>query len=171
MNIIYKYKTAINLADAAATNNADAATGIAVGGGYEGGIGGFTAAGAITPIAAGMGVGPIPTAVAVFDGTMETSRVYDVLLNNAVVVANQPHIYKLPLSILGVDPVNQKVNAIEMLNTFNPATGDIFPVSDRFFYKYDFSDKAIYFGFPHADILLYNDMGLKMQITLVSTKL
>lgn len=171
MNIIYKYKLAINLADVAATNDANAVTGIAIGGGYEDGIGGFTAVGGITPLAVGMGVGPIPTTVAAFDGTMETSRVYDILLNNAAVVAGQPHTYKIPLSILGIDPVNQKINSLIILNSFNPATGDIFPLSDRFFYKYDFSVKAVFFGFPTGDVALYNGMGIKMQITLVSTKL
>ena len=168
MNIIYKYKTAITLADVAATNDANAVTGFAAGGGYNGSIGGFTAVGVIVPTAAGMGVGSIPTNVATYEGAMETSRVYDVLLKGMTVVANQPHIYKLPLSVLGVDPVNQKINSIQLLNSFDPATGDIFPISDRFFYKYNFSGKAIYFGFPHADIGLYNNMGLKIQITLIS---
>ena len=169
MNIIYKYKTAITLADVAATNDANAVTGFAAGGGYEGSISGFTEVGGIVSTAEGMGVGPIPTAVATYEGAMETSRVYDVLLNGLTVIVDQPHSYKLPLSVLGVDPVNQKVNSIQLLNSFNPATGDIFPISDRFFYKYDFSTKAIYFGFPHADRVLYANMGLKMQITLIST--
>jgi hypothetical protein len=171
MNIIYKYKTVLTLVDVVATADANVATGINAGGGYEGAIAGFTAIGVKTAMAAGMGVGVIPTTVASFDGTMETSRVYDVLLNNAAAIGGQPHIYKLPLTILGVDPVNQKINAIEFLNTFNPATGDIFPVTDRFFYKYNFATKAIFFGFPDADVAAYNGLGLKLQITLVSTKL
>lgn len=171
MNIIYKYKLSLNLADVAATNDANVVTGYGAGGPYQNSIGGFTAVGAKTATAAGMGVGPVPTVVASFEGTMETSRVYDIILNNATVVAGQPHIYKLPLTILGVDPVNQKVNAIEFLNTFEPLTGNIFPVTDRFFYKYDFATKAIFFGFPDADVAAYNGLGLKLQITLVSTKL
>ena len=171
MNIVYKYITTLTLADVAATADGDVNTEINAGGGYEGAIAGFTDVGEKTTIAAGMGVGVIPTAVASFAGTMETSRVYDVLLNNTVVVEEQPHTYKLPLMVLGVDPANQKINAVEFLNTFNPATGDIFPVTDRLFYKYNFAKKAIFFGFPDDAIAAYNGLGVNFRITLVSTKL
>ena len=173
MNIIYKYKLpmAIPLAASLATNDANAATGIAAGGGYEGAISDFTAIGAATPIAAGDNVAAIPTVIAAYESVMVTYRVYDIPLAGVISTAGTANIYKIPLLNLGIDPINQKVNGIDVINIFNPVTGDIFPVSDRFFFKFDAVRKAIYFGYPNADEVNYVDRGIKLTIALVATKI
>jgi len=171
MNITYKYKLAMSLTDAAATNDANAATGYAAGGPFNHSVAGITAAGGVTAMAAGQGVGVIPTTNCSFDGRMEISKVYDIVFKDAVVIANQPHIYKLPVSLLGIDE-NQMINSIEFINTFNVNDKCLYPVTDRFFWKYDFDGEAIFFGFPHADVLSYGaNFGLKMKINLVSKTL
>lgn len=174
MNIINKYTLPLSLADAAATNNNNAATGFAAGGAYEAEISGFTAVGVATPIAVGNAVGVIPTTNATFTGSLETSKVYDVALNDAYALGGaQPHTYKIPLSILGIDTNNQAINSILILNTYVKSTGDLYPVTDRFYYHYSKAKKAIYLGWPDVDEAWYTggDKGLKMQITLVSAKL
>ncbi len=171
MNITYKYKLSMSLTDAAATNDVNAATGYGAGGPFAHAVAGISAAGAVTAIAAGHAVGVIPTTNCSFDGRMEISKVYDIVFKDAVIVANQPHIYKLPISLLGIDD-NQMINSIEFINTFNVIDKCLYPVTDRFFWKYDYDGEAIFFGFPHADSGSYAaNFGLKMKITLVSKTL
>ena len=171
MNIVYKYKLGLGipLTASVATNNADPATGYAAGGGYEGAISAFSAIGATTAITAGDNVAAIPTAIATYEGVMVTYRSYDIPLSGVVSAAGTANIYKIPLLNLGIDPVNQKINGINFLNTYDTATNDVYPISDRFFYKYDFARKAIYFGYPNADEANYVDKGLKLVIALISS--
>ena len=160
----------MSLADAAATNDANADTGYAAGGPFAHGIAAIDAAGGVTAMAAGQGVGVIPTTNCSFDGRMEISKVYDIVFKDAVIIAAQPHIYKLPVSLLGIDD-NQMINSIEFINIFN-VNKCLYPVTDRFFWKYDFDGEAIFFGFPHADRGSYAaNFGLKMKINLLSKTL
>jgi len=173
MNSIYKYKLpmTIPLQASQATNDANAATGIAAGGGYEGAINDFTAIGVPVPINIGDNVAAIPTVIATYEGVMVTYNTYDIPLAGIASVAGTPNIYKIPLLNLGIDPINQKVNGIDVRNTFNPLTGDIFPVSDRFFFKFDAVRKAIYFGYPNIDEANYVGRGIKLTVALIATKI
>ena len=170
MNIIHKHVLNVNLADAAATNNNSPITGVAAGGGYVNGISGLTAVGIPVAISTGMGVGVIPTKIAEFVPLMQTSMVYDIRLDNAVAIAGQPHTYKVPISILNFDDVNQSVDSVYFMNSFDIVSKDIFPLSRSFFYKYSVADKAIYFGFADADAATYVGKGLKLHLTVISTK-
>jgi hypothetical protein len=158
---VYKYKLTVNLADAAATADVNVATGINAGGPYAEAISAIDAAGAITAIAVGIGVAPIPTVPAKFAQSI-IQNVYDITFINAVVVA-QNHVYKLPHNILNLSQ-DEVVEAVMVPNIWDPVTGDLYPVTDRFFYKYDFSLKALYFGYPHADRAAYAAKGLKLVL-------
>lgn len=171
MNITYKYKVpAISLTDAVATNDANVQTGYAANGPYYHAISGIDAAGAITVMAAGAGVGTnLLSENASFTSEIVTSKWYDIPFKDAVIVANQPHTYKLFLKYLCIDTTNQKINSLDFLNIYNIADGTIWPLTDRFFWKYDFDLSQIFFGFPHADRNSYtNAMGLKLRLDITS---
>ena len=171
MNIIYKYTIPISLTDAAATNDANAATGYANNGPYADAIVAMAATGALTDIVVGNAVGVPPTIKASFDGRTETAAVYDIPLKDVILVANQPHTYAIPLSLLGIDS-NQMINSMEFLNRYGVNDNCLYPISDRFVYKYDFDNAKITFSFPHDDAAFYtNLMGLKLRLNLIAKTL
>lgn len=165
MNIIYKYSLDVPLADVAATNDANAATGFGAGGAFEGAIMAFSAVGGSTAITVAAGVGVIPSTNCTITEKTVITKLYDINLTGAGVVAGN-HVYKLPLKHLNIDNKTQRVTTVFVPNTYDLDDGDLLPVSDRFFAQYKVAQEAIFIGFPNADVALYNGRGIKLVVQL-----
>ena len=125
MFITNQYKMVVNLADAAATNDANAATGIAAGGPYNGAnVATNVATGAQTAIGVGNGVCPLLTTQATIIPFTTTCNYYLLDLQGAVVVAGQPHTFKLTHFNLHIDP-NEYVLDFKLTCSEVDATSDI----------------------------------------------
>lgn len=126
MFIVNQFSISVNLTDAAATNDANAITGIGAGGPYNGAITEVDAAsGASTAIAAGVGVMPLVTTKANFIPFSVSCNYYSIQLTNAVAVLNQPHVMALTHYNLHISPfeyvLDYKLTGIETTPAVPPA--------------------------------------------------
>ena len=108
MSVTRRYSLAIDTVNAVAgTNNNNAVTGIAAGGIHFGGARLMTAVGALTALAAGDAVVPVPTVASVQNGPVPDSFVYDLVFTGQGAINNLPHDIVIPQTMLRLN--NQTV--------------------------------------------------------------
>ena len=156
MFITNQFLIPITLTDAAATNDANAVTGIAAGGPFNGAITAVSAAGVGTAIAVGDGVMPLVTSQATPIPFNTTCNYYKIDFGGVIAVGGRPHVFKLTHFNLHISDfeyvLDYKITAV-----LTDATNDILPVVPTVICHYVRAQKAFFITIPDAAIANYTN--------------
>ena len=155
MFITNQFTISVPLNGAAATNDVNAATGIAAGGPYNGAITAINAAGAPTAVAVGDEVNGLVTTQAVSVPFNATCNYYTLNFTGAVALGTN-HVMKLTHFNLHISDfeyvLDYKVTTVE-----TEATTDLVPIIPTIVCHYVRAQKAFFITLPNAAIANYTN--------------